>query len=223
MPDRDFTRKHDSGRNSRWINCKNDRGAPTANSGDAAGTFTITIAPEHREQRKVRLNETLSSEMSKRPVVAWLYWKATLKTCSGHRRDGFSPAISGVRANDLAQLMREKFRVKVCERVDCGFLTTEKILRGEMALNAGELFWMYDPAQPLALAGEFGFVDEKQLEQTKSMLVAPGSITLNKGLHDGVDVLDQRETQQEGPSTTGAWIYLSWLFPGDVFFDSRLW
>ena len=32
--------------------------------------------------------------------------------------------------------------------------------------------------------------------------------TITKGLHDGADVLNQRETQQEGPSTTGAWIYL---------------
>ena len=32
-----------SGRSRSWINCKNDRGAPTATSGDAAGTVTITI------------------------------------------------------------------------------------------------------------------------------------------------------------------------------------
>ena len=44
VPDRDLTRKHVSGRSSRWINCKNDRGAPTATSGDAAGTFTITFS-----------------------------------------------------------------------------------------------------------------------------------------------------------------------------------
>ena len=36
----------------------------------------------------------------------------------------------------------------------------------------------------------------KKLEQTKSILVAPGSKTMNKGLHDGADVLDERETQQ---------------------------
>ena len=32
--------------------------------------------------------------------------------------------------------------------------------------------------------------------QTKSILVALGSKTMNKGLHDGADVLDERETQQ---------------------------
>ena len=85
----------ESGRSRNWIDCKNDRGAPTANSGDAAGTITITFssptapmqeptqnipnelmdsplemgAQEHRERRKVRLNETLSCERSKRLVV----------------------------------------------------------------------------------------------------------------------------------------------------------
>ena len=32
------------------------------------------------------------------------------------------------------------------------------------------------------LADEFGFVGEKQLEQTKSIFVAPGSKTMNNGL-----------------------------------------
>ena len=48
----------------------------------------------------------------------------TLRKCSVYWRDGFIPAISGVRANNLEQLMRETFRVRACERVDPGFLTT---------------------------------------------------------------------------------------------------
>ena len=36
-------REFENGRSRSWINCKNDRGAPTANSGDAAGTVIITI------------------------------------------------------------------------------------------------------------------------------------------------------------------------------------
>ena len=36
----------------------------------------------------------------------------------------------------------------------------------------------------------------KKLEQAKNILVAPGSKTMNKSLHDGADVLDERETQQ---------------------------
>ena len=59
VPDRDLTRKHvRCDREEHWLmrkrarvrerseqelDCKNDRGAPTANSGDAAGTVTITI------------------------------------------------------------------------------------------------------------------------------------------------------------------------------------
>ena len=57
-------------------------------------------------------------------------------------------------------------------------------------------FWIDDPKYTLALADEFGFVGKKQLVQTKSILVAPGSQTMNKGLHDGADILDERETQQ---------------------------
>ena len=55
---------------------------------------------------------------------------------------------------------------------------------------------IYDPIHTLALADEFGLVGKKQLEQTKSILVAPGSKTMNIGLHDGADVLNERETQQ---------------------------
>ena len=65
-----------------------------------------------------------------------------------------------------------------------------------MAWNAEDFFWIYDPTHTLALADEFGFVGMKELEQTKSILVTPGSKTMNKGLHDGADVLDERETQQ---------------------------
>ena len=135
-------------------------------------------------------------DLQKDAVVPWWYWKATLKTRSVHWGNGFIPAISGVRANDLEQLMREAFRVKVCERVDPGFLTTVEFMRRKVTWNAEDFFWIYDPTHTLALADEFGFVGMKQLEQTKSILVTPGSETMNKGLHDGADVLDERETQQ---------------------------
>ena len=134
--------------------------------------------------------------LQKDALVPWWYWKATLKTCSVHWRDGFVPAISGVRANDLQQLMRETFRVRICERVDPGFLTTVEFMRRKVAWNVEDFFRIYDPMHTLPLADDFGFVGKKQLEQTKSILVAPGSKTMNKGLHDGADVLDERETQQ---------------------------
>ena len=125
------------------------------------------------------------------------YWKATLKTCSVHcRGDGFILAIASVRANDLEQLMRETFRVRACECVNPEFLTTVEILRRKVAWNAEDFFWIYDPIHTLAVADEFGFVGMKKLEQTKSILVTLDSKTMNKGLHDGADVLDERETQQ---------------------------
>ena len=76
--------------------------------------------------------------------------------------------------------MRETFRVRACERVDPGSLTTAEILRRKMAWNAEELFWIHDPIHTLALADEFGFVGKKQLEQTKwKVTVAPGSKTVD--------------------------------------------
>ena len=134
--------------------------------------------------------------LQKDAMVLWWYWRATLKTCSVHWVDGFTPAVSGVKANDLEQLMRETFRVRICERVDPGFLTTVDILRREVAWNVEDFFWIDDPMHTLALADEFGFVGKKQLVQTKSILVAPGSKKMDKSLHDGADVLDERETQQ---------------------------
>ena len=93
--------------------------------------------------------------------------------------------------------MRETFRVRVCERDDPGFLTTVEILRRTVAWNVEDFFWIYDPIHTLAFGlMKFGFIGKKQLEQTKSILVAPGSKTMNKGSHDGADVLDERETQQ---------------------------
>ena len=86
--------------------------------------------------------------------------------------------------------MRETFRVRVCERVDPGCLITVEFMRRKVAWNAEDFFWIYDPIHTLALAEEFGLVGKKQLEQTKSIFVAPGSKTMNKGLHDGADVLD---------------------------------
>ena len=95
--------------------------------------------------------------LQKDALVPWWYWKATLKTCSENWGDGFIPAISGVRANDLEQLMREAFRVRVCERVVLGFLTTAEILRRKRAWNAEDFFKIYDPIHTLALADEFGW------------------------------------------------------------------
>ena len=67
--------------------------------------------------------------------------------------------------------MRETFRVRACERVDPGILTTVEFMRRNEAWNAEDFFWIYDPTHTLALADKFGFAGKKQLEQTKSILV----------------------------------------------------
>ena len=134
--------------------------------------------------------------LQKDALVPWCYWKATLKTCGVCRGDSFIPVISGVRANDLEQLIRETFRVRACERVDPGSLKTVEIFCRKVAWNVEDFFWIYDPIHALALADEFGLVGMRHLEQTQSILVTPGSKTMNKGLHDGADVLDDRETQR---------------------------
>ena len=92
--------------------------------------------------------------------------------------------------------MREVFKVKICERIGPGFLTSVDFLHRKVRWNAEGFSWTHDTKHTLAMADEFGFVGKKQLEQTKSILVAPGSKTMNQGLHDGADVLDERETQQ---------------------------
>ena len=74
------------------------------------------------------VEEGLNEHGLLKALVPWWYWKATLKTCSVHWRNGFTPAISGVRANDLEQLMSQTFRVRACEHVDPGSLTTMEIL-----------------------------------------------------------------------------------------------
>ena len=139
--------------------------------------------------------------LQKDAVVPCWYWKATLKTCGVYWGDCFIPAFSDDRANDLEQLMREAFKVKICEHVDPGFLTTVKFLHRKVAWNAEDPSWFYDPKYTLVMADEFSFDGQKQLEQRKSILVAPGSKTVNKGLHDV-----QTSWTNEKRNSAGLWL-----------------
>ena len=103
-------------------------------------------------------------------LVPWWYWKATLKTCCVYWEDGFISAISRVRANDLEQLMREAYRVKICERVDPEFLTTVEFMHRKAAWNAEDFFWIYDPIHTLALADEFGSLARNNLSKRRASL-----------------------------------------------------
>ena len=99
-------------------------------------------------------------------------------------------------ASDLEQLMREVYKVKICERIFPGSLTAVEFLHRKLVWNAEGLFWTHDPKHILAMADRFDFNDKKQLEQTKwNITVAFGSKTVGKGLR-GADGLDEQETQQ---------------------------
>ena len=93
--------------------------------------------------------------------------------------------------------MREVFKVKICECIGPGFLTSVEFLHRKVAWNAEVFSWTHDPKHTLAMADGFGFNGKKQLEQKKwDVTLAPGSKTVGKGLRDGADGLDEQETQQ---------------------------
>ena len=99
-------------------------------------------------------------------VVPCLYWSAMLDALGVHWGDDFIFGTPDDKADDLEQLMREVFKVKICERIGPGFLTW----------NAESFSWTHDPKHTLAMADGFGFNGKKQLEQTKwKVTVAPGS------------------------------------------------
>ena len=56
-------------------------------------------------------------------------------------------------------------QVRVCERVDAGFLTTVEFMRRKVTWNVEDFFWIDEPIHTLALAEEFHFVGEKQLDK----------------------------------------------------------
>ena len=115
--------------------------------------------------------------------------------CALGRR--FHLCIPDDKADDLEQLMREVFKVEICERIGPGFLTSVEFLHKKVGWNAQGFSWTHDPKHTLAMADGFSFNGKKQLEHTKwKVTVAPGSKTVGKGLRDGADGLDEQETQQ---------------------------
>ena len=130
-------------------------------------------------------------------VVPCLYWGAMLEALGVHWGDDFIFGIPDDRAHDLEQLMREVFKVKICERIGPGFLSSVEFLHRKVGWNAEGFSWTHDLKHTLAMANGFGFNGKKQLEQTKwKVTVAPGSKTEGEGLRDGADGLDEQETQQ---------------------------
>ena len=69
-----------------------------------------------------------------------------------HWGDDFIFGIPDDRADDLEQLMREVFKVKICERIGPGFLTSVEFLHRKVAWNAEGFSWTHDPKHTLAMA-----------------------------------------------------------------------
>ena len=114
-----------------------------------------------------------------------------------HWGDDFIFGMPDDRADDLEQLMREVFKVKICARIGPGFLTSVEFMHRKVGWNTESFSWTHDPKHTLAMADGFGFNGKKQLEQTKwKVTVALGSKTVGKGLCDRADCLDEQETQQ---------------------------
>ena len=133
-------------------------------------------------------------------VVPCLHWSAMLEAVGVHWGDDFIFGIPDDRADDLEQLMREVFKVKICERIGPGFLTSVEFLHRKVGWNAEGFSWTHDPKRTLAMADGFGYNGKKQLEQTKwKVLVTLGSETVGKGLRDGADGLDEQETRRYRP------------------------
>ena len=92
--------------------------------------------------------------------------------------------------------MRETFKLRACERVDPGFLTTVEFMRRKVhgTLKTSSGFGIRNTH--LLCLMSFVSLARSNLSKRKSILVAPASKTMNKGLRDGADILDERETQQ---------------------------
>ena len=121
-----------------------------------------------------------------------MYWGATLEALGVLCGDDFIFGIPADKADDLEQLMREVFKVTICERIGPGFLTSVEFLHRKVGWNAEGLSWTHDPKHTLAMADGFGYNGKKQFEQTKWKV----TVTVGKGLRDGADGLDEQETQQ---------------------------
>ena len=128
----------------------------------------------------------------RKAVMPCLYWSAMLEALGVHWRDDFIFSIENDTADDFEQLMREVFKVKICERIGLGLLTSVEFFHKKVAWNAEGFSWTHDPKHKMAMADRFGFNGKKQLEQTKwNVTVASSSKTVGKGLRDGADGLDE--------------------------------
>ena len=74
-----------------------------------------------------------------------------------HWGDDFIFDIPDDRADDLEELMCDVFKVKICERIGPGFLTSVEFLHKKVVWNAEGFSWTHDPKHTLAMAHGFDF------------------------------------------------------------------
>ena len=132
-------------------------------------------------------------------VAPCLYWAAALEALGVRWKTIFIFGISDDRANDLQQLMREMFKVKICERVGLEFLTAAEFFHREVARNAkdspGRTIRTHTHTQWQCLVGLVSTArgnSSKRSGTSLWLLVRKQG----KGLRDGADNLDEQETQR---------------------------
>ena len=101
---------------------------------DASQVFSTYVEEGHNEQG-----------FQRNAVVPCLYWGAVQEALGVHWGVDFIFGIPDGKADDLEQLMREVFKVTICERVGPGFLTAVEFLHKKVAWNAEGFSWTHDP------------------------------------------------------------------------------
>ena len=87
----------------------------------------------------------------------FVLWRNAGSTWCALRKNDYIFSIPDDKADDLEQWMREVFKVKICERIGPGFLTSVEFLHKKVAWNAEGFSWTHDPKHTLAMADGFGF------------------------------------------------------------------
>ena len=148
-------------------------------------------------------------------VVPCLYWGATLEALGVHWRDDFIFGVPDDRADDLEQLMREVFKVKICERIGPGFLTSVEFLHRKVAWDAQvspgrtirNTHWLW-------LTVSVSTARSNSSKRSGTLLWRQDRKRWKKvGLLDGADSLDEQETQQHR-SLVGTALYVGQDRPG---------
>ena len=91
------------------------------------------------------VEEGLNDHDFQRNAVPCSYWGAMLEAFGVHWGDDFILGVPDDRADDLEQLMREVFKVKNCDRIGPGFLTSVEVVHRKVAWNAEGFSWTHDP------------------------------------------------------------------------------